>query len=246
MVRIFFLIIFSTVSTLCYSGTIHPEAEDKHHLDYGSKFSHTIVVLGKSKDSKSYMGSGVIIKPNYAITAAHVIHNAENCFIIVGSKAVMISDIITHKDFKFDEYGKYDIAILKLSSRVDFDWYSPLYTKDDEVGKIVSISGFGATGDFKKGRLDESDLKKRGGSNEIDRIQDHLLVTSASDKDRTSLEFLIAVGDSGGPLYINNKLAGIHSCVMSNDGASDSSYTDEGGHTRISIFADWIKENTKD
>jgi hypothetical protein len=60
---------------------------------------------------------------------------------------------------------------------------------------------------------------------------------------KTELEFLIASGDSGGGLFIDNKLAGINSCVMAVDKKPDSTYNDESGHTRISKFIGWIKEN---
>ena len=51
---------------------------------------------------------------------------------------------------------------------------------------------------------------------------------------------MISHGDSGGGLFIDNKLAGINSLVMSSDGKPDSSWTDESGHTRVSKFVSWI------
>jgi len=55
------------------------------------------------------------------------------------------------------------------------------------------------------------------------------------------MEFLIASGDSGGGLFIDKKLAGITSCVMTTDGNTDSNYNDERGHTRISQHINWIE-----
>jgi hypothetical protein len=63
---------------------------------------------------------------------------------------------------------------------------------------------------------------------------------------KTSLEFLIASGDSGGGLFIDGKLAGINSCIMAVNGSPKSDYRTESGHTRISINLDWILENTKE
>jgi secreted trypsin-like serine protease len=59
------------------------------------------------------------------------------------------------------------------------------------------------------------------------------------------LEFLIASGDSGGGLFIDNKLAGIHSCVMTVGKNPQSKYGEESGHTRISNFIEWIEDNRK-
>ena len=54
------------------------------------------------------------------------------------------------------------------------------------------------------------------------------------------MEFIICPGDSGGGLFIDKKIAGINSCVIATDGKPNSTYTDEGGHTRISQHLDWI------
>jgi len=92
------------------------------------------------------------------------------------------------------------------------------------------------------------DSKKRAGSNFIDRIEKDLLICSPSkrnDKNFTSLEFLIASGDSGGGLFIDTKLAGIHFCVMVTGKNPQSKYGEESGHTRISNFIEWINENKK-
>jgi len=79
--------------------------------------------------------------------------------------------------------------------------------------------------------------------NKIDYISDSLLMCSPSIMSKTELEFLIASGDSGGGLFIDNKLAGINSCVMAVDKKPDSTYNDESGHTRVSKFLGWIKEH---
>ena len=59
-------------------------------------------------------------------------------------------------------------------------------------------------------------------------------------KSQTSLEYLIGHGDSGGGLFIDKKLAGIHSCIYTGDGKLDSSYKDYSAHTRVSLHKPWI------
>ena len=51
---------------------------------------------------------------------------------------------------------------------------------------------------------------------------------------------LIGHGDSGGGLFIDKKLAGIHSCIYTGDGKLDSSYKDYSAHTRVSLHKPWI------
>ena len=60
------------------------------------------------------------------------------------------------------------------------------------------------------------------------------------EREVIKLEFLISHGDSGGGLFINGKLAGIHSFVSASDKKADSSYGDQSGHTRISTYKRWI------
>ena len=67
-----------------------------------------------------------------------------------------------------------------------------------------------------------------------------LLCTPSSKINKTELEFMIAPGDSGGGLFIDNKLAGIHSCIMAEGHKAKSDYRTESGHTRISDHVDWI------
>jgi len=123
------------------------------------------------------------------------------------------------------------------------DFYPDLYETEDEVGKLCSISGYGFYGTFDTGAI-SSDENGRAGTNMIDYIDNDLLICSPSRPDRTTeLEFIIATGDSGGGLFIEGRLAGINSCVLARDNKPNSSYTDESGHTRISKYKEWIRDN---
>ena len=61
-----------------------------------------------------------------------------------------------------------------------------------------------------------------------------------SKNNHTELEFCAANGDSGGGLFIDNKLAGINSMVLAADKKTNSDYGDECTHTRISSYKSWI------
>jgi hypothetical protein len=114
---------------------------------------------------------------------------------------------------------------------------------EDELDKICSISGYGSTGTGITGAVKYDD-KKRAGSNKIMEVTDHLLKCDMSRQNPTSLEFLIAHGDSGGGLFIDKKLAGINSFVASDD-KPDSSFGDESCHTRVCKYKIWLEENMK-
>jgi len=241
----FILLFFCIVAK---SGTIDPAIPDNKYVEYGKDFKCVVRIGGIENNGQQFAASAVIIDKKHILTAAHVIRNSKQCWIMLDNKKINIEEVIYHKDFDNDKFGIGDIAIGKSETDMILDFYPELYTDSNEIGKVCSISGFGLTGNFNTGTT-YSDGQRRAGSNIIDDIYHDLLMCSPSknSKDKkTELEFLIGSGDSGGGLFIDQKLAGINSCVMCDAGNSpNSSYGDDGGHTRISKYVDWIQENTK-
>lgn len=237
------ILAFSTIFSI--AGTIDPLTNDSKYIEYGKQFKYIYKLCGLSKDNQIFCGSAVAIKPRWLLTAAHVIDGVKLCGVSEeGSKqTILASELYAHEEYD-KQFGYGDIALIYLSKDLDLDFYPPLYEKEDEVGKLCCISGYGLTGTFLTGQL-KSDEHRRAGSNIIDKIERHLLICSASPSartGRTELEFLIASGDSGGGLFIDGKLAGINSCVIHNIGHPRSTYNDESGHTRISKYIKWINK----
>lgn len=228
------LFCFSTIA-----GTIDPNTPDEKYVEYGSKFHCILRICGKDKLEKPFCASAVAIKPHWILTAAHVVQNCSSCFVAIADKQVCVKKVIYHEKYNENMFGEYDIALGYVDNDIGLDFYPQLYDKDDEVGKVCSVSGFGITGSFITG-IKYSDNKRRAGSNIIDMIDRKLLVCTPSRHNKTELEFIIGSGDSGGGLFIGNKLAGINSCVMAVDSKPDSTYGDEAGHSRVSLYIDWI------
>ena len=189
----------------------------------------------------------MIIDSHHIITAAHVIKGAESCSVKVKDKSYSLSNIACHDKYNEDIFGLYDIAIAYSKDDLNLKFYPPLYETSDEVGSVCCVSGYGLTGTFATGAV-RYDGSRRAGSNKIDYIEKQLLMCSISHQNTqgyTELEFLIASGDSGGGLFIDGKLAGIHSCIISSHKDKTlSKYGCESGHTRISHYIDWIKKYT--
>lgn len=243
--------------SVAISGTIDPNVPDEKYLSYAKKFECVVKITGTFSDSdaivKPFVASAVVIKPHWILTAAHVVNQYKTAYITDNEdQKHSISYIVIHKDFDANAMGFNDIALCYVEDVIDVNFYPEIYDGDDEVGKICCFAGFGITGNFRTGVNKESkEMKKRAGLNTIDRIENHLLICSASlasSKDNTELEYLLASGDSGGGLFIEKKLAGINSIVISEGGSdnkADSDYGDESGHTRVSIYKMWIEENIK-
>lgn len=244
--KIFIAMIFLlTLSTFIYAGTIDPNTPDSKYIEYGSKF-HSVVKLCCFDGKGMSCGSAVVIAPNWIITAAHVVEGCHSWTVSIGDEKYNVDKIIIHKEYDTNVFGYNDIALGHLEKTIELDYYPAMYDTDDEVGKLCSISGWGFTGTFHTG-VSKHDGKRRGGSNFVDKIERGVLVCSPSKnhQKKTELEFLICSGDSGGGLFIGNKLAGINSSVVGYDGQSNSTYNDESCHTRVSLHHMWINETIK-
>lgn len=225
-------------------GTIDPSIPDSKYLEYAKDFKCVYKICGTYKDGTMFCASAVVIDSHWVLTAAHVVQDPKICLIHKDNNAHEVTRIFIHPDFKDEGFGKADIALCYVDEDINLEFYPKLYEGDDEVGKVCAISGYGLTGTFNTGAI-KADGNQRAGSNHIDEIQNDLLICTPStrtSKKRSSLEFLIGSGDSGGGLFIDGRLAGINSCVLAADKKPDSTYGDEAGHTRVSKFVDWIKK----
>lgn len=245
MTNLIKLIALSTI-LLCsslFAGTIDPLTPDAKYVAYGVKFHYIYRLCGVDSNKQLFCASGVAIDPNWILTAAHVVHDSKVCTITNGDKSFSIEEIYIHDEFKQAKFGYGDIALAYVPKDLGLNFYPPLYDGKDETGKVCCMSGYGMYGTFLTGQQD-SDGKRRAGSNIVDYIDKNLLICSPSKTDgRTELEFLISSGDSGGGLFIDGKLAGINSCVMSpKSGMPISTYGNESGHTRVSKYIGWIKQ----
>lgn len=223
-----------------HGGTRDPGTLDQKHIDYGAQF-HSVARISCRKSGKLQMASCVVIAPRTILTAAHVVDGTDDWLVTTeNGEKYPLAGVICHPEYDEDVLGTKDVAIGRTAREIPLDFYPPIYATNDEVGQVVSIAGYGTTGTFSAG-VNFSDGKKRGGSNTVDTVIRGMLVCSVTGGKKTSLEFLIAPGDSGGGMFIKNELCGIHSLVMCSPGqAPMSRYGDESGHTRLSEVRNWI------
>lgn len=237
-------------------GTIDPYVDDSKYIEYGDKFHHIgeIFVI-RQDDDGPYAGSVVAIDDKIVLTAAHILHEHKIAKIAINKKVLSVVKSVVHNEYDYNKFGKHDIAVCLLDAPIGLDWYPDLYSDTDETGRICSLSGYGSSGNFSTGITKSGNGIKRAGSNMIDSTDNFVLFCSPSFvHNRTTLEFLIAVGDSGGGLFIGNKLAGIHSGIIEDKpNRGKSKYGAISVHTRVSTYKDWIqktvletKDNSKD
>ena len=244
--KILFIFFLSSLFSCSYAGTIDPNISDAKYIEYGKDFKYVGKLCGTYQDETLFCASAVVIREDIILTAAHVVKGYKNCKIKIEDKEFEINKFIWPLDFDQNIYGLNDIAIGFLKQKIQLNFYPELYDKEDELDKVCCIAGYGLSGNFITG-AESYDDKRRAGSNIVEEIDKQLLICRPSkptDKKRTSLEFLTASGDSGGGLFINNKLAGINSCISGRGKKGlKSTYDTESGHTRISIHRKWILQN---
>lgn len=165
--------------------------------------------------------------------------------------------------------GANDLAILTLSGAAPAGAHRyDIYTGTDEIGQVVFKSGWGATGTGAGGATGAAEW--RVGQNRWDVSFDQFAPTRSSavllyDFDNGTstrdalgyfgfanlgtgdMEIMSAAGDSGGPSFIDGRVAGIASFRMTFgpgvgdiDAALNSSFGEVGGDTRVSLHSAWI------
>jgi len=250
LARLLRYVALAFVTSTAFAGTIDPNTPDSKYVEFGKKFPCVVRIRADQyhqKEDKTIRvrqwGSAVIVRPNWVLTAAHIAAGVQDHYAVKDDDTEFpLTKVFVHQDFKEEHLGHYDIALGYSPKDFDLEFYCPLYTDKDEVGKAVTIAGYGIHGTFLTGaRI--ADEKKRAGHNRIDSIERSVLICRAdSGRNRFPLEFIITPGDSGGGLFIGNKLAGINSFLMAVDGKPDGTYTDEAAHIRVSAYADWVND----
>ena len=245
------------------AGVIRADKSDDAHLFLAGSNAYDSVgsILGSSPlYSSSFGASAVMIDSNWALTAAHVVAGATDLSFSLGGATYGAAEWFAHDKWDGDLSKGYDIGLIRFDSAIA-GVPAMLYNGQSEFGALATMVGYGMTGTGLTGAT-TFDGKKRAGENVIDAFlrtpgrDSRVLLTdfdnpgdssdsSWGDSAPVGLEYLIAPGDSGGGLFIDDAngtfLAGIHSFGWGIlDGNPDSDYGDASGHTRVSAFTGWI------
>lgn len=233
-----------------FAGTIRNDVDEQEYLNFGQKFFCVQKLVSVNENEKQEVSSGqqyscVILNKHWCITTAHVAKKDTTCIkVIIEDNVHHIDKLIINKNY--DEKSKFgDIALGFCSRGFGDNIREPkLYEEKIKIGQLCSIAGYGKYGNMESGAK-IFDYKIRAGSNKILYKYNDMLICDGSESEPTSLEFLPNVGDTGGGLFVDGKLAGITCLIIGKNGQANSQYGDEVGFVEIHRYLEWINNYVK-
>jgi hypothetical protein len=226
------------------AGTTDDAVPDARYIEYAKAFSsYTAKLRGSDAEGRLNEATATLLDPHWAVTAAHAVNGLNGISLSSGDKKRKVAKVVIHPKWDEEEHGWNDIALLWCEEPLKIDFYPALSDGDEKPGQVVSIVGYGLHGKMSDGH-GQYDGLLRAGTQTIERFERTVVVCLAKCGTST-LEFCISPGDSGGPLFAHGKLAGINSFTMANKGPLKSKSGEETAHTRVSLYADWIRETTE-
>lgn len=180
-------------------------ATNAYAIDW-SKYSSS-ALIEVSRDGDVFTSSAVVIKRNVILTAAHSVENIDDGYIHLGTNLdnknikIKFKKVIIHKgyDAKVSNF-KNDIAIVILEQNL------PAHFEPVMLSKGIS---------FASATVDRIGFGGRNGQNI--RTWTNPTVVDYQDSTLILKDNLSVIGDSGGPIYINNELLAIHSTLEGSD-----------------------------
>ncbi len=201
------------------------------------------------------MGEGTLIRNNWILTAGHVGKDLQKDLargdlrVMCNGNEYSVTTVIVHPSFSDLRDGlKHDISLVKIAGNVKNVQPAKLYTRSDEVGKMVTIVGRGDKGTGLTGPQ-KWDKVTRAATNRIDKAEAGIIsfdFDGPAEKTVTPLEGISGPGDSGGPAFIGTvtspQIAGISSHQKGGATLGKGRYGVTEYYTRVSSYSKWIEQ----
>lgn len=244
--------VLSTVFVLGVSSSSWPiivrhDVPDGKYLDLGRRV-RGLVHLNLPD------GEGVLIAPDWVLTAAHVGVEVEpgDTVTVVGSGRYRVAETVLHPEW---DDGPNDLALIRLTMLVtDVEPVTP-YSNRDEVDRVVVVAGAGDIGTGRTGPVG-NDGRVRAATNRVDSASDYWLRWKFDDPNAagsraTPMEGISGPGDSGGPAFCDadgvTYVVGISSGQSTRaTGGREGFYGVTEFYTRVSSYVDWITETMEE
>jgi hypothetical protein len=240
------LLIFFVLSSVALAGTIEDGIPDARYRAYGQTFeAYTCRIAGVSTTGDPLVGTCTLIAPHWALTAAHVVRDLTTASVRSSAGYHRVDRIFVYRDYKGD-FGWHDIALVHVVQPFELAFYPPLTDGTEQLDTVCTAAGYGITGKLSSG-FDTGDGQLRAGTMRLTGRERSVYVCDIR-RSGSPLPFCIAPGDSGGGLYAKASdgrtvLIGVNSYTAKvGSGPVRSRVGEESGHTRVSLYREWIAE----
>ena len=238
-------------------STIRDDVPDSNYTDLAASLAYAAV--GTFVGNGGITGCGMLIAPDWVLTAAHLVDIASSGTFTVDGTSYSSDELFTDPGWTGNEFGGNDFGLVHLSTPVTSVTPVMLYTGSAEFGQVATWVGYGFTGTGLTGYQTSLGNQKRAFQNVIDGNFNNPVGLLGSDFDSPnttannvwgdatplSLEGCVAPGDSGGGVFITidsqDYLAGVISFEAVNGGGTATSvYGNLSGAGRVSAAMPWI------
>ena len=177
--------------------------------------------------------SGTLIASNAVLTAAHCVDDgtSRQTFDVEG-QTYTTKEVFVHEGYQSNDI---DLAVMILNSDVSGIDPVDINRETPEVGQVLTLVGFGATGTAQGGH-DGSFGVKHVGQTPIDEVTS----TEVNWNFDNASESNTAPGDSGGPAFLSQNGNLVVAGVTSGGTRDDAGLGDYSFDVRVDAFAEWI------